>query len=237
MNAGDHLHRFLTWVSCLLQGSTSVLLTFRNASCQEYCILRGFVIVTQGYHYSHQSILYYAVGPRKAGVVSLDQMRHVSRRIYVGKKPYEAMNWACQQNLSKIKLIKFSGTLRYKRASPTPVRRSDLALINKEKTLSSSGFCRCNRLERKHLKNKPIDNYLNLARELKKLKVTVILITVGALGKVTRGLVKRMGELEIRRSLKTIQNTALLRSSPIDGRVLEIVGDLLPLRLQWITTY
>ena len=44
------------------------------------------------------------------------------------------------------------------------------------------------------------DNYLDLAREVKKLwnmKVTVIPIVIGALGTVTKGLVKGQEELEI----------------------------------------
>ena len=56
--------------------------------------------------------------------------------------------------------------------------------------------------------------YLDLARELKKLwkiKVTIILIVISALGTVTEGLVKGLDDLEIRRLVETIQTTALLR--------------------------
>ena len=59
------------------------------------------------------------------------------------------------------------------------------------------------------------DKSLDLARELKKLwnmKVTVIPIVVGALGTVTKGLVKRPEDLEIRGRVETIQTIALLRS-------------------------
>ena len=58
------------------------------------------------------------------------------------------------------------------------------------------------------------DNYLDLARELKKLcdmKVTVTPIVVGVLGTVTKGLVKGLKDLEIRRWVETIQTTALLK--------------------------
>ena len=50
-------------------------------------------------------------------------------------------------------------------------------------------------------------NYLNLAKELKKLwkmKVTVIPMVIGALGIVTKRLVKRLEDLEIRGQVKTI---------------------------------
>ena len=80
------------------------------------------------------------------------------------------------------------------------------------------------------------DNYLDLARELKKnqlwnMKVTVIPIVNGALGTVTKGLVKRLVDLEIR-GVETTQTTALLRSARILRRVLEIWGDLVSLKLQ-----
>ena len=51
------------------------------------------------------------------------------------------------------------------------------------------------------------DKYLDLARELKKvwnMKVTIIPIVIGALGTVTKGLIKRLEDLEIRGRVKTI---------------------------------
>ena len=54
------------------------------------------------------------------------------------------------------------------------------------------------------------DTYLYLARELKKLwniKVTVILVVIGALGTVTKGLVKGLEDLEISGRVETIQTT------------------------------
>ena len=68
------------------------------------------------------------------------------------------------------------------------------------------------------------NNYLALARELKKLwnmKVTVIPIVVGALGTVTKVLVKGLEELEIKRSSRDNPTTVLLRSAIILRRVLE----------------
>ena len=52
-----------------------------------------------------------------------------------------------------------------------------------------------------------IDKYLALAKEMKKwwnVKVTVILIVICALGTVTKGLEKRLGELEIAGGIETI---------------------------------
>ena len=54
------------------------------------------------------------------------------------------------------------------------------------------------------------DKYHDLARELKKLwsiTLTAILIVIGALGKISKGLVE---DLERRGRLETIQTTALL---------------------------
>ena len=62
------------------------------------------------------------------------------------------------------------------------------------------------------------DKYFDLARELKKLwnmNVTVILIVIGALSIVTKRLIRRVEDLEIRGRVGTIKNTALLRSDRI----------------------
>ena len=59
------------------------------------------------------------------------------------------------------------------------------------------------------------DKYLDLTRELKKLwnmKVTVIPMVVDALGKIPKGLVKGLEDLEIRGQVESIQTTTLLRS-------------------------
>ena len=68
------------------------------------------------------------------------------------------------------------------------------------------------------------NKYLDLARELKNLwnmKVMVMLIVIGALGTVTKGLVKGLKELEIRKQVEIIQMTTLLRSARIQRRILE----------------
>ena len=58
------------------------------------------------------------------------------------------------------------------------------------------------------------NKYLDLTRERKKLwniKVMFIPIIIGALGTVTKGLIKRWEDLEIKGWVETIQTTALLR--------------------------
>ena len=68
------------------------------------------------------------------------------------------------------------------------------------------------------------DKYLDLARELKNLwnmKVTIVPIGIGALGTITRGLLKGLEDLEVGGRVETIQMTALLRTARILRRVLE----------------
>ena len=68
------------------------------------------------------------------------------------------------------------------------------------------------------------DKYLDLARELKKLwnmKVTIVPIVIGALGTITKGLLKGLEDLEVGGRVETIQITALLRTARILRRVLE----------------
>ena len=64
----------------------------------------------------------------------------------------------------------------------------------------------------------------------------MIRIIIGALGTVTKELVKGQEDLQIRGRVETIQITALLRSTRILRRVLATCGDLLSLKLQWETT-
>ena len=67
------------------------------------------------------------------------------------------------------------------------------------------------------------------------MKMMFIQIVIGATGTVTKGLIKRLVDLEIRGRVETIQITTLLRSARIFRRVLEIWGDLLSLKLKWKT--
>ena len=68
------------------------------------------------------------------------------------------------------------------------------------------------------------DTYLDLARELKKLrnmKVRIVPIVIGAFGTTTKGLLKGLEDLEVVGRVETIQTTALLRTARILRRVLE----------------
>ena len=68
------------------------------------------------------------------------------------------------------------------------------------------------------------DKYLDLVKELKKLwntKVTIIPIVIGAFGTVTKGLLKRLEDLEKTGRVATIQTTAVLRTPRILKGVLE----------------
>ena len=75
------------------------------------------------------------------------------------------------------------------------------------------------------------DIYLDLARELKKLwnmKVTIVPIVICAFGRIFKGLLKGLEDLEFDGRVETIQMTALLRTL---RRVLDTWGDLLSLKL------
>ena len=75
------------------------------------------------------------------------------------------------------------------------------------------------------------DKYLDLARELGNMKVTIMPIVIGALGTISKGLLKGLEDLEVGGRVDIIQTTALLRTVRILTRVLETWGDLLS--LQW----
>ena len=82
------------------------------------------------------------------------------------------------------------------------------------------------------------DKYADLAGEFKKLwnmMVGIIPIVIGALGTVTKGLLKGLEDLEVGGRVETIKTTTLLRTARILRKVLETWGDLLSLRLQWKT--
>ena len=119
-----------------------------------------------------------------------------------------------------------------------PVRRPYLIIINKKK---KKKICKIvdfavpvnHRINLKESEKK--DKYLDLARELKKLwnmKVTIVPIVIGALGIITKGLLKGLEDLELGGRVETIQMTALLRTARILRRVLETWGDLLSHKLQ-----
>ena len=63
------------------------------------------------------------------------------------------------------------------------------------------------------------------------MKVTIVPIVSGALGTITKGLLKGLEDLEVGGRVETIQMTAILRTTRILRRVLETWGDLLSLKL------
>ena len=63
------------------------------------------------------------------------------------------------------------------------------------------------------------------------MKVTVILIVIGTISIVTKGLVQELEDIEMRGRVLTIQTRALLISARVLRRILETRGDLLSLRL------
>ena len=80
------------------------------------------------------------------------------------------------------------------------------------------------------------DKYSDIARELKKpwnMKVTIISNVTGAFGKVTKGLLNGLEDLEVGGRVGTIQITALLTTAIIMRRALGTWGDFLSLKLQW----
>ena len=106
-----------------------------------------------------------------------------------------------------------------------PARRPDLIIINKKKrTCKIVDFADLanHRIKQKECEKK--DKYLDLARELKKLwtmQVKIIPIVIGAFGRVTKGLLKGLEDLEVGGRVETIQTTALLRTARKLRRVLE----------------
>ena len=103
------------------------------------------------------------------------------------------------------------------------------------KNTSRSGLCCPGRPQSKILKKVKRNKYLDFAKEVGKLwnmKVTVIPIVIDALRTIPQGLVKELEELELREEVEIIQNTSLLRSARILRRILEILEDLLSLKIQ-----
>ena len=89
-------------------------------------------------------------------------------------------------------------------------RRPDVVIVNnnnnnnktKKENLPNSGLGVPADHRVKLKESEKIDNYLDIARELKKktwnMKVTMVPIVIGALDTVTKGFVQRLEDLEIR---------------------------------------
>ena len=125
-----------------------------------------------------------------------------------------------------------------------PTRRSGLIIINKKRRICKIVDFAVPTDHRINLEECEKDKYLDLARELKKLrnmKVTIVPIekavehVIGAFGTLTKGLLKGLEDFEVGRRVETIQMTALLRTGRILRRVRETWGDLLSLKLHWKT--
>ena len=100
-------------------------------------------------------------------------------------------------------------------------RRPDLIIMNKNEIICRIlDFAVPAKTKESEKRNK----YLDLAKDFKKhwnMKVTILLIVIGALGTVTKGLVQGLEDLEITGRVKAVQTTALLRLARMLRRVLE----------------
>ena len=98
-------------------------------------------------------------------------------------------------------------------------RKPDLIIINKKKRICETVVFVVTVDHRINLEEcKKKDKYLDLARELKKLrdmKVMIVPIVIGALGTITKGLLKGLEDLEVGGRVETIQIIALLRTARI----------------------
>ena len=95
------------------------------------------------------------------------------------------------------------GTLTYKQDHPITARRPDLIIINQKKkkkeNLQNCQLCCPGGPQNRSEEN--VVKYHDLARELKKLRnmrVTIVPIVFGALGTITKGLLKGLENLEVR---------------------------------------
>ena len=122
-----------------------------------------------------------------------------------------------------------------------PTRRPNLVIVNKRKKKKEKRKRTCWIVDfavpvdhREKIKeNEKRGKHLDLSREFKKLwNMKGMVIPIGALGTIPKGLVRRLEDLDIGRRAEAIQTTALLRSARILRRVLETWGDWLSLRLQ-----
>ena len=128
-------------------------------------------------------------------------------------------------------------------------RRTDLIIINNKKRRKKRKKRTCRivdfavpanhsynwkRLKRKISISILIGNWKK-TQKLWNMKVTLISIVNGALGTITKRLIKWLEDLEIRGRVQTTKTNVLLRSDRILRRILETWRDLLSLKLQWKT--
>ena len=117
-------------------------------------------------------------------------------------------------------------------------KRPHLIIINKntnKKTCKIVDFTVPADQRMKLKENEKKNNYLEIARELKKIwnmKVAILPIVFWAFGTVTKGLLKGQEYLKVGGREKTIQSTTLLRMARMLRRVLHTWGHFLSLKLQ-----
>ena len=161
----------------------------------------------------------------------LAQKEYKARHNWVGK----VIHW------EMCKKFKFDHTKKWYMHNPAPVlendtykllwdfniqtdhlilaRIPDLIIINKKMRICkivNFAVPADHRINLKECEKK--DKNLNLTRELKNLwnmKVTIVPIVIGALGTITKGLLKGLEDLEVGGWVETIQMTALLRMARI----------------------
>ena len=114
-------------------------------------------------------------------------------------------------------------------------RRPDILTANKKRTCGIVDFAIPAENWVKIKESEKRDKLIDLARELKKkklsyMKVTMVPIEVGALGTIPKEMVKGLEDLKIRGQAETIQTTTLLRLARIMRKVLETLGGLLSLK-------
>ena len=101
-------------------------------------------------------------------------------------------------------------------------RRPDHIIINKKKRICKIAVPADHRIKLKECEKR--DKYLVLAGELKKqgnMKVTILPIVIDSFGTIIKGLLKGLEDLVVGGRVKTIQTTALLRTTRILRKVLE----------------
>ena len=130
------------------------------------------------------------------------------------------------------------GTLTYK-SSPNPEQktRSDNNQPKKKKeNLQNCRLCYPGKPQKKSGRMLK-EGWVRCLRieNLWNMKVTIVLIVIGAFGTITKGILKGLEDLKFGGRVETIQMTALLRTARILRRVMETWGDWLSLKLQWKT--
>ena len=112
---------------------------------------------------------------------------------------------------------------------PISAKRSELMMVKKKmRTYRIVYFAVPADHKVKIKENEKSDKHLDLARELENMRnvrVTVIPIAIGALGKEPKGLKRRrLKEFAIGGRIEIIQTTVVLRSARILHRVLEVLA-------------